>query len=70
MSHLSDPCWMGQHDRCKSPYCTDDCGCRERQTPVKQGDSGRLGAQIKTAPMGALTPNTGASPTGLESTGV
>lgn len=28
--HRSDWCFLGQHDRCTSPYCRCECGCGER----------------------------------------
>jgi hypothetical protein len=30
----SDPCYMGQHDRCKSPFCRCAlCGCKDKTNP-------------------------------------
>lgn len=57
----SDPCYMGQHDRCKSPFCRcDQCACEATKTRVVEGETGcargTIGAQEKTAPGGALTP--------------
>ena len=34
----SDPCYMGQHDRCMSPYCRcEACGCAARKGAQHRG---------------------------------
>jgi hypothetical protein len=53
----SDWCFHGPCAGCRSPFCR--CGCHGEK-PMVEGDSrsegGKMKAQEKTAPGGALTP--------------